>query len=96
MSFSGFLFVPATKLPQSATEFVCCLYTTTARKAYQDVFAFWKDADNDIPGLIEADFVAAEFCSGCERHFFNAAVQFRITVGGAAFVSPMSVPMRKR
>jgi len=27
---------------------------TTARKAYQDFFAFWKDADNDIPVLIEA------------------------------------------
>ena len=27
---------------------------TTARKAYQDFFAFWKDADNDIPILIEA------------------------------------------
>ena len=29
-------------------------------------------------------------------HFFKAAVQFRITVGGAAFGSPMSVPMRNR
>ena len=27
---------------------------TTARKAYQDFFAFWKDADNEIPVLIEA------------------------------------------
>jgi len=27
---------------------------TTARKAYQDFFAFWKDADGDIPVLIEA------------------------------------------
>jgi hypothetical protein len=44
------------------------LHATTARKAYQDVFAFWKDADNDIPVLIEADFVAAEFCSGIKRH----------------------------
>jgi serine/threonine protein kinase/predicted Zn-dependent protease len=28
--------------------------TTTARKAYQDFFAFWKDADNYLPVLIEA------------------------------------------
>jgi serine/threonine protein kinase/Flp pilus assembly protein TadD len=28
--------------------------TATARKAYQDFFAFWKDADNDLPVLIEA------------------------------------------
>ncbi|HJZ68556.1 MAG TPA: hypothetical protein VKF81_10575, partial [Blastocatellia bacterium] len=27
---------------------------TTTRKAYQDFFAFWKDADSDIPVLIEA------------------------------------------
>jgi serine/threonine protein kinase/tetratricopeptide (TPR) repeat protein len=28
--------------------------TTKARKAYQDFFAIWKDADSDIPVLIEA------------------------------------------
>jgi serine/threonine protein kinase/tetratricopeptide (TPR) repeat protein len=28
--------------------------TTKARKAYQDFFAFWKDADPDLPILIEA------------------------------------------
>src|SRR4029453_1171723 len=28
--------------------------STAARKAYQDFFAFWKDADPDIPILIEA------------------------------------------
>jgi len=28
--------------------------TTKARKAYEDFFALWKDADNDIPVLIEA------------------------------------------
>ena len=28
--------------------------TTQARKAYQDFFAFWKDADADLPILIEA------------------------------------------
>ena len=28
--------------------------TTKARKAYQDFFALWKDADSDIPILIEA------------------------------------------
>jgi hypothetical protein len=27
---------------------------TSARKAYQDFFAFWKDADPDLPVLIEA------------------------------------------
>ena len=27
-------------------------------------------------------------------HFFKSAVQLRITVGGAAFVSPTSVPIR--
>jgi len=33
---------------------------------------------------------------GAAFHFFKAAVQFSITVGGAALVSPISVPMRKR
>ena len=28
--------------------------TTKSRKAYQDFFALWKDADADIPILIEA------------------------------------------
>src|SRR6266545_2116149 len=28
--------------------------STTARKAYQDFFALWKDADSDIPVLMEA------------------------------------------
>lgn len=28
--------------------------TKKSRKAYQDFFAFWKDADADIPLLIEA------------------------------------------
>ena|SRR5215218_7667548 len=28
--------------------------TTGARKAYQDLFALWKDADNDLPVLVEA------------------------------------------
>jgi hypothetical protein len=28
--------------------------TTKARKAYQDFFALWKDADSDIPVLQEA------------------------------------------
>ena len=28
--------------------------TTKARTAYQDFFAFWKNADPDIPILIEA------------------------------------------
>ncbi len=34
-------------------------------------------------------------CIGTAFHFFKAAVQFRITVGDAAFVSPISVPIRK-
>ena len=29
-------------------------YTAKARKAYQDFFALWKDADPDVPILIEA------------------------------------------
>lgn len=51
-----------------------------------------------IPSLItrSVDFVTAEFCANSNRHFFNSAVQLRITVGGAAFVSPMSVPIRNR
>jgi hypothetical protein len=28
--------------------------TTAARKAYQDFFALWKDADADLPVLVEA------------------------------------------
>jgi len=28
--------------------------TATARKAYQDFFAAWKDADADLPVLVEA------------------------------------------
>jgi len=28
--------------------------TAKARQAYEDSFALWKDADNDIPILIEA------------------------------------------
>jgi hypothetical protein len=28
--------------------------TAKARKAYQDFFALWKDADSDVPILIEA------------------------------------------
>lgn len=28
--------------------------TTKARKSYQDFFALWKDADADLPVLIEA------------------------------------------
>lgn len=31
-----------------------CWDTAKARKAYQDFFALWKDADPDIPILIEA------------------------------------------
>jgi hypothetical protein len=29
-------------------------HTANAKKAYEDFFAFWKDADTDIPILIEA------------------------------------------
>src|SRR5207237_3007014 len=43
---------------------------------------------------LRADFVTAEFCTCSMSHFFNPAVQFKIRVGGAAFVSPLSVPVR--
>ena len=28
--------------------------TAVARKSYQDFFAFWKDADSDLPVLVQA------------------------------------------
>jgi hypothetical protein len=28
--------------------------TAGARKAYQDFFALWKDADSDLPALVQA------------------------------------------
>ena len=45
---------------------------------------------------LRADCVAAKSCAGTNRHFFSNAVQFMITVGGAAFVSPINVPIKNR
>src|SRR5437870_8623530 len=42
------------------------------------------------------DFVMAEARAFVNRHFFKSAVQLRITVGGGAFGSPISVPIRNR
>ena len=40
------------------------------------------------------DFVMAEARAFVNGHFFKSAVQLRITVGGGAFGSPTSVPIR--
>jgi len=64
--------------------------------AFELVVTGEKDFTHAAGAYCPKNLVMRYFRAFASRHFFKSAVQYKITVGGVAFDSPVNVPMRNR